>query len=103
MLCLHPRRVVVTANSDTDDARLPQPLERLGDERPVAIGGGLRVEEVAKLGKNARAMGDRIVYGGAKCLGEACAALLAALGSQSWQARREVVVACDDDSRRRCG
>ncbi len=68
MLGLHARRIVVAADGDAENARLPQPRQFPRHKRPGAIGGRLVVEEIADMGKDARVVRDGIVYGGAECL-----------------------------------
>lgn len=55
------------------------------------------VEEIANLGKDARAMGNGVVHGGAEGLAQSFTALLTALRRQAGQVRREMIVAGHDD------
>ena len=98
MLGAHPGRIVVATNGDADNARPPQPLQRPGDIRPVAVRRRLVIEEVANMGEEARMMGDGVVHGGAKRLTQTLAALVTALRRETWQRWRQMVVAGHDDA-----
>ena len=99
----HPWRVVVAADGHADDARPPQPFQRPGDVRAVAVGRRLVVEEVADMGEDARVMRYGVLDSGAERLAQALAALVAALRREAWQGWGEMIVARDDDANgRRC-
>ena len=94
---------MVAADGHADDARPPQPFQRPGDIRPVAVGRRLVVKEIADMSEEARMMRDGVLDSGAKRLAQTLAALVAALWRQAWQGWGEMIVARDDDANgRRC-
>jgi hypothetical protein len=100
VLSLHARRIVIAADGDAGDTRLPQPRQFLGNIRPVAVGGRLVIEKIADMGKDPRMVRNGILYCGIKCLTQSFAPLLAPLWCQTWQSWGEMVVACHDDADR---
>ncbi len=76
---------MIAADGGADDIRLAQARELGGDEGAVLVAGGWAVEEVARVDKERRVMGDGIVYGGLEALAQPLATGGAALWGETRQ------------------